>query len=120
LVPAEGDSKLVSIAAQSYYEELLDAGVKIYRYTKGFVHAKTFVTDRQLASVGTANMDLRSFDLNFEVSTLLYDTSVAQKIADSFFEDLKEAEELNPRLWNSRPLYIRMAEQVIRLISPFM
>ena len=120
LVPAQGDSKLVSIAAQSYYEELLDAGVKIYQYTKGFVHAKTFVTDRQLASVGTANMDLRSFDLNFEVSTLIYDKDVAEKLASSFFEDLKDAEALDRRRWNKRPLWHRMAEQVIRLISPFM
>jgi cardiolipin synthase len=120
LIPAEGDSLWVSIAGESYFEELLHAGVKIYRYKKGFVHAKTFVTDRQLASVGTANLDLRSFDLNFEVSTLIYDAEIANQMAETFFEDLKDAERIDPEKWENRPLWRRMAEQVIRLTSPFM
>src|SRR5690606_19996062 len=87
LLPKVGDSKLVNIATQSYFEDLLAAGVKIFLYKKGFIHAKTFVTDRKLASVGTANLDLRSFDLNFEVNALVYDENFATELAESFDED---------------------------------
>ena len=73
-MPGISDSYLVNFAAQSYYNELLKAGVEIYLYGKGFVHAKTLVVDREIAIVGTANMDFRSFDLNFEVNAIVYDT----------------------------------------------
>src|SRR5690606_2031226 len=73
LVPGVSDSVLVNAAAKSYYSELLKAGVEIYLYDKGFVHSKTMVTDGKIAMVGTANMDYRSFDLNFEVNAIVYD-----------------------------------------------
>ena len=80
LVPDKSDSALVNAAAKSYYSEILDAGVEIYLYQKGFVHAKTMVADGQLAIVGTANMDHRSFELNFEVNAMIYDNEIALAI----------------------------------------
>lgn len=120
LVPKEGDSKIVHTATKAFFGELLKAGVKIYRYEKGFIHAKTFVVDGKLASVGTANLDMRSFDLNFEVSALIYDKRIAQELRNSFYKDLEDATPINPEQWKNRPKYKRIAEKIVRLVSPFM
>lgn len=120
LVPMQADSKIVNMASQAYFSELLSAGVKIYLYQKGFVHSKTFVIDKKIASVGTANLDLRSFDLNFEVSVLIYDREIAQKMTDSFYEDLKHAEQISFEKWKNRSKFKKFAGRFVRLISPFM
>ena len=120
LVPEKGDSIIVNMASKAYFEDLLKAGVKIFRYKKGFIHAKTFVTDRKLASIGTANLDLRSFDLNFEVSAFIYDEQKATELAEIFYDDIKYAEELLYTKWMKRPKYRKVTERIIRLLSPFM
>ncbi len=120
LVPEEGDSKLVNLAAHSYFEELLEAGVRIFQYQKGFIHAKTLVTDKKLASVGTANLDFRSFDLNFEVAAIIYDTAIASELADIFYKDLEDAEEIKLEAWLKRPLFKQLKEKFLRLLSPLM
>lgn len=120
LVPEKGDSVIVNMASKAYFEDLLKAGVKIFRYKKGFIHAKTFVTDRKLASIGTANLDLRSFDLNFEVSAFIYDEQKATELAEIFYGDLRNAEELLYEKWMKRPTYRKVNERIIRLLSPFM
>ncbi len=120
LVPGKSDSLLVNAAARSYYNDLLSAGIEIYRYQKGFMHAKTMVADRKIAIVGTANMDFRSFDLNFEVNAIVYDTGIANELSAVFYEDLKEALKISPELWASRPLYKRLLEKAARLLSPLL
>ncbi|WP_018629647.1 cardiolipin synthase [Niabella aurantiaca] len=120
LVPGISDSLLVNTAANSYYATLLEAGVEIYRYKKGFVHAKTLVSDRNLAMVGTANMDHRSFDLNFEVNTLVYDARIADQLAQAFENDLLDAEQIDAEKWLNRPLYIQLFEKTCRLLSPLL
>src|SRR5690606_21274889 len=91
LLPGISDSRLVNFAARSYFNRLLNAGVEIYLYQKGFVHAKTLVVDKQLAVVGTANMDIRSFDLNFEVNALVYDWEIAEQLTQTFYNDIVDA-----------------------------
>lgn len=120
LVPRKSDSHLVNTAARSYYEELLKADVKIYRYTKGFIHAKTIVIDREVGMVGTANMDTRSFDLNFEVNAIIYDKPTADQLAKDFYEDLKSAPEIDPVEWFQRPWYKKLLEKIARLVSPLL
>lgn len=120
LVPEASDSKIVTIVSRAYYEELLQAGVKVYLYQKGFIHAKTFVVDRKIASVGTANLDLRSFDLNFEVSTLIYDVKIAEQLSDAFYADLTHAKLVQHNKWIKRSIWERGWERFLRLISPFM
>lgn len=120
LVPGVSDSVFVNTAARSYYSELLKAGVEIYRYQKGFVHAKTMVTDSKVAIVGTANMDYRSFDLNFEVNAIVYDQAIAHELRTIFYEDLKGAERMDPITWDARPWYYEMAEKTARLIAPIL
>src|ERR1019366_8382913 len=120
LVPGVSDSKLVNAASRSYYGELLAAGVEVYLYEKGFVHAKTMVTDSGLSIIGTANMDMRSFELNFEVNVILYDEKISGKLRSTFFDDLKDAKRIDAKKWNSRPAYKQLPEKLARLFSPVM
>jgi cardiolipin synthase len=120
LVPGISDSFIVNAAAKSYYNDLLDAGVEIYLYNKGFVHAKTMVTDQKVAIVGTANMDFRSFDLNFEVNAIVYDSEIAEELTKVFYEDLKNAERIAAAAWETRSIYKQMLEKMARLVSPML
>lgn len=118
LVPGISDSKLVNAASKSYYNKLLEAGVEVYLYQKGFVHAKTIVTDGKLSMAGTANMDYRSFELNFEVNAVVYDSAFAQQMRGLFFEDLKDAKQINKDEWLARPFKKQLPEKIARLFSP--
>ena len=120
LVPGVSDSRIVNAAARSYYGDLLNAGVEIYLYRKGFLHAKTLVADRKLAVVGTANMDYRSFDLNFEVNAIVYDDQLAGELCAIFYEDIKDAEKITAGEWNARPVHRQLIEKTARLISPLL
>jgi len=120
LVPGKSDSILVNSAARSYYNDLLKAGVEIYQYQKGFLHAKTMVTDKKVAIVGTANMDFRSFDLNFEVNAIVYDAEIATELTDIFYNDLNDAIKIDPVQWADRPLYRQLLEKAARLLSPLL
>ncbi|HMK17745.1 MAG TPA: cardiolipin synthase [Chitinophagaceae bacterium] len=117
LVPGVADSKLVNAASKSYYEDLLCAGVDIYMYQKGFVHAKTLVADGNLSIIGTANMDLRSFELNFEVNVMLYDRKFSEQLRSVFFKDLEDAEKIDRDAWCQRPAYKQLPERIARLFS---
>ena len=118
LVPGICDSNFVNAASKSYYKELLLAGVEIYMYQKGFVHAKTLITDGKLSVIGTANMDHRSFELNFEVNVILYDKECAEKLRSVFFKDLEDSEKIDKERWCNRPAYIQLPEKIARLFSP--
>lgn len=120
LVPGVSDSRMVSAAGKSYYGDLMKAGVAIYEYQKGFIHAKTMVSDQQLSVVGTANMDNRSFELNFEVNSVIYDSHTAQEMTKIFYQDLEDAIQINPEEWEKRPLYKQFPEKLSRLFSPLM
>ena len=118
LVPGKSDSRLVNSASKANYDELLKAGVEIYLYEKGFVHAKTMVTDGKLSMIGTANMDYRSFDLNFEVNAIVYDVPFSEKLRTVFFDDLKHAKKINEKLWSNRAFYYKLGDRLARLFSP--
>ncbi len=120
LIPGISDSKMVNAAANSYYSVLLQCGAKIYHYNKGFVHAKTMVIDDDLAIVGSANMDYRSFDLNFEVNAMVYSKNIAKRLAEAFEDDLIVATQINKHDWLNRPKYIHLWEKTVRLLSPFL
>ena len=120
VVPKKGDSRAVDIVTKSFFDTLLRAGVKVYIYKKGFIHSKTFVVDGELASVGTANLDMRSFDLNFEVSALVYDERIAKELRNAFYKDLEDAVQIDPQRWRKRPKIKRFIERFVRLTSPFM
>lgn len=120
LVPGISDSMIVNAAARSYYDDLLAAGVEIYLYKKGFVHAKTLITDKKILMVGTANMDYRSFDLNFEVNAVVYDHEIGTALSNVFYEDLKDAEQIDVVEWKKRAWYKQLTEKIARLVSPLL
>lgn len=120
LVPWHSDSFIVNAAARSYYASILDCGVEIYRYKKGFVHAKTIVADGKLAIVGTANMDHRSFELNFEVNSMIYDREVAGQLKQAFLDDIKDADLIIPERWKRRTMFKQLPEKLCRLFSPLL
>lgn len=120
IIPDKPDSKLVYKASLSYAEDLLDAGVKFYRYTKGFMHAKVWVADSLLASVGTVNMDLRSYYSNFELSAVLLDPSRIEQLANRFLLDLEECEPIEYEAFRQRGTKERMKEEICRLLSPLL
>ncbi|MBY6274056.1 MAG: cardiolipin synthase, partial [Bacillaceae bacterium] len=104
----------------SYIGELLKAGAKVYIYENGFIHAKTIVVDENAASVGTANIDVRSFRLNFEVNAFMYDGKIARQLADIFRKDMEKCRQLTYYQYLQRPLKIRFKESISRLLSPIL
>ncbi|QHL88179.1 cardiolipin synthase [Nibribacter ruber] len=120
LVPGIADSGLVNAAAWSYYDDLLLAGVEIYLYQKGFMHAKTMVIDGNMAMVGTANMDNRSFELNFEVNAVVYDQEISQQLRSVFYQDLEQSKRINPEEWRNRSKVKQLFEKLARLLSPLL
>ncbi|MED4268737.1 cardiolipin synthase [Geobacillus stearothermophilus] len=120
LAPKRPDKKIVFYASRSYFPELLEAGVKIYEYERGFLHSKVIVVDGELASIGTANMDMRSFHLNFEVNAFLYYTDSIHKLVRDFLEDFRHASMIDYEQFQQRPFRVRIAESVSRLLSPLL
>ncbi|MGM5630721.1 cardiolipin synthase [Apibacter raozihei] len=120
LVPYNSDSMVVNAASCSYYLELLAAGVRIFRYTKGFVHAKTIVSDDNLSIVGSANIDMRSFDLNFEISALVYSRKINEELCNAFMEDLANSTEISYAEWNQRNKLVKFGNSMAKLISPLL
>lgn len=118
MVPKSGDSVVVNAAAYSYYEELLENNVRVFFYKKGFIHAKTMLIDDIFSSVGTANMDVRSQELNFEVNALVFDEKINGKLQDLFHEDMNDCEEILLDSWKKRPKYKVFFEHLARLLSP--
>ncbi|HYG19209.1 MAG TPA: cardiolipin synthase [Ohtaekwangia sp.] len=120
LAPGISDSRFVNAAAWSFYGDLLHAGVEIFLYQKGFIHAKTMVVDGYISVVGTANMDYRSFDLNFEVNAIVYGEAIGRQLRDTFNMDLMFAEEITYQNWEKRPLYKQLSERIARLLAPLL
>lgn len=120
LIPGISDSTIVNLASHSYYTMLLECGVRIFQYKKGFVHAKTMVVDDSLSIVGTANMDLRSFDLNFEAIAIVYDEKINAALKSAFMEDLHESEEIIAADWARRSTFTQLMEASAKLISPIL
>ncbi len=120
LVPHKPDKRIVFHASRSYFPELLEAGVRIYEYQKGFMHSKILIVDGELASIGTSNMDMRSFHLNFEVNAFLYKTESTLDLMTEYEHDLLHAEELSLDTFQKRHLGYRFLESTSRLLSPLL
>lgn len=117
LVPEKNDGFLTQYASRSYFPELLRTGVEIYSYKKGFLHQKIIIIDGNLASLGTANMDMRSFHLNFEVNVFLYGTSSIRDLVAHYEEDMEESEKISPVQYYKRGFVERSKESFARLFS---
>jgi cardiolipin synthase len=120
IIPARGDSRVIDYAARSYLPELIEAGVKVYEYGGRFIHAKTMAVDDAVSIVGTANLDNRSFKLNFEVAAIVYDRDTNDKLARAFLADLEHARELTLPELTGAPFARRLGEAGARLLSPLL
>jgi cardiolipin synthase A/B len=120
ILPGKSDSHIVKHASLSYIAPLLKSGIKIYFYNKGFAHAKTMTFDNQLAIIGTANMDTRSFYINFEIAALIYDEKLCGEVDESFINDLNDSEEIMLARWSKRSLYNRLLDSLCRLLAPLL
>ncbi|MGG2130125.1 cardiolipin synthase [Bacillus sp. S2(2024)] len=120
LYPGISDSVISDQASQSYFAPLLEAGVSIYRYKDGFMHAKIVLIDEEIATIGTANMDIRSFELNYELIAMLYDSSTVLDIKRDFKQDFKDSTEIRWEVFQKRSIRKRMLESLMRLISPLL
>ncbi len=120
MIPNKPDHPFVYWASLSYIGELLEAGVKFYTYERGFLHSKVLIMDDLVSSVGTANLDIRSFKLNFEVNAFIYDKEINSKLTNRFLGDLANCREITLDGYNSRSRIIKMKESISRLLSPIL
>jgi cardiolipin synthase len=120
ILPGKTDSHVVKHASSSYIKPLLRSGIRIFLYQKGFVHAKTMTFDGQVAIIGTANMDTRSFYINFEIAAVIYDQKLCEEVDDSFIKDLERSTEVTIKEWSKRSLYDRLIDSVCRLLTPLL
>ena len=120
MIPCKPDHPFVYWATYSYVWDLLEAGARCYTYENGFLHAKMVTADGLVACCGTANMDIRSFQLNFEVNAVIYDRETTRELEQAFLEDMKQSREITKDIYNQRTLKVRMKEQISRLLSPLL
>lgn len=120
MTPNMPDHPFVYWATLKNVASLLEAGVNVYQYNNGFLHSKTLIIDDEVASVGTANMDHRSFTLNFEVNAFIYDEGIARSLKQAFIEDMKVSDQLTKEKYASRSLWIKFKEGISQLLSPIL
>lgn len=120
MVSAKADSALVSWCVQSYFQRFLKAGVKIYLYPEGFLHSKIITVDNKLATIGTANVDDRSFQHNYEVNAVIYNRNTAGHLSEIFLRDCEKSEQLEFEVFRQRPWSHKLAEGATRTISPLL
>ena len=120
MLPERSDSRVVDLASHSYLDDMMQAGVKIAFYTPGFLHSKLLLIDDDLAVVGSANMDFRSFEHNFEVNAFVYDRAFNARLAAIYETDLGDCRRVTPGDWFRRPRTRRWAESFMRIFSPLL
>jgi cardiolipin synthase A/B len=118
ILPDKSDSIVAHWNTRSYVDELLDAGIKIYLYNKGFNHSKYILVDNVFASVGSANVDMRSFELNFEVAALIYNEDFASELLKVFNDDAANSTLVEPDKWANRKRTVRVKESLSRIFGP--
>lgn len=118
MLPYNSDSKLLHHATNSYINEMLRSGVKIFLYTEGFIHGKTLLIDDEITSIGSTNFDLRSFEQNFEINAFIYDKEINSKYAAIFAEDTKKSKRISTKSWDRRSFITKTIESFARLFSP--
>ncbi|MEA4925183.1 MAG: cardiolipin synthase [Syntrophomonadaceae bacterium] len=120
IIPGKPDHFFVHWASLSYVGELLEAGVRCFTYNRGFIHSKLIVVDGRVSTVGTANLDIRSFELNFEVNAFIYDEKLSREFEAAFVKDLKDCTEITMAGYLSRSVSVRVKEAFCRLLSPLL
>ncbi|MBR2896017.1 MAG: cardiolipin synthase [Oscillospiraceae bacterium] len=120
MLPGIPDHKYTDIVAGSYYERLLSHGVKIYRFQPGFLHAKTFIADGDVAMVGTINMDYRSFQLHYECGVMLYGIDAISDIRKDLEQVIQHSKAVDLETWRKRSCFRHIAERILKIFSIWM
>ncbi|MCM1368844.1 MAG: cardiolipin synthase [Candidatus Amulumruptor caecigallinarius] len=120
MIPRRSDSIMLQYASFSYVTQCLKAGIKVYLYDAGMLHAKTMIIDDRIVTAGSTNFDFRSFENNFECNLFVYNEAVNRKMRDIFFEDMKKCTKLSYAKWHKRPVLQRSLESIVRLVSPIL
>ena len=120
MIPVRSDSRLSDASTNSYLGQAMEAGVRVYRYTNGFLHSKAIVIDDFISIVGSCNLDERSFVQNFEANAFIYDTTTAMKLKELFLQDIENCEEVSLEAWSNRKRRQKLKESFARLFSPLM
>ena len=120
MMPGRSDSTILTLASRSYIQECLRAGIKIYFYEAGMLHAKTLVVDDDFASVGSTNFDFRSFEHNFEANFFIYDREINSRLTADFEADMALSRRIRASEWRHRPVLVKAKESIYRLLSPIL
>lgn len=118
LLSANSDSYLVKWTVRSYFEDFLEAGIKIYLYPDGFLHSKVIVSDDELTTIGTANLDIRSFEQNYEVNVLIYEQEFTERLREDFLKDCEKSNQISYHEYLKRPKIERLKEGAAKIFSP--
>ncbi len=118
LIPTKSDNQIVGWASYAYVDTLVESGVKVYLYNKGFNHSKFIAVDDELCTIGSANLDYRSFEDDFEVQAIIYDSALTRELRDYFLDDLASSDEVTPELWERRSRWSKIMEPVAKLLAP--
>lgn len=118
LIPVKADNQIVSWASYAYVDTLIESGVKVYLYKRGFNHSKFIVADDELCTVGSANLDYRSLEDDFEVQAIIYDSALSCQLRDHFLADLQASDEVTSELWSRRSRVSKLLEPIAKLLAP--
>lgn len=121
MIPYRGDKGIVPpLASRSYVKEVIHSGVKVYFYNTGYMHSKAIVSDDKVCTIGSTNVDFRSYEQDFEINAFIYDSDMAVRTRDAFLQDQELCTLVDEKSWNSRPWHKRFAESLARLASPLL
>jgi cardiolipin synthase len=120
MLPLRSDSDMLRWASNSFIDECLRAGVKVYLYKKGMLHSKAIIVDNEFATVGSTNFDFRSFEHNFEANMLLYSKEFNTRIKEQFMRDQHDCQRVMPAEWRHRPRREKAIESLMRLFAPIL
>lgn len=120
MIPEHSDTRMAHLATRSFLAEMIRAGVKVYFYQAGFLHSKLIVSDDAVACIGSANMDFRSLEHNFEINAFVYQCEFVMEMRRIFMHDIEQSLHITPSVWLKRPLRKRFSESFMRLFSPLL
>jgi cardiolipin synthase len=120
MLPERSDSRLIQLGSRSYLADVMRAGVKVYFYKKGFLHSKLMVSDDLLSTVGSTNIDFRSFEHNLEVNAFIYNETTALEMKEIFLQDQRECMQISLKKWGKRPWRQKVVESAVRLLAPLL
>lgn len=120
IITGKPDKKIPYWVAETYFEDLLNSGIEVYRYQKGFLHCKNIVIDGKISTMGTCNFDFRSFELNYEINTVYYNQEMSEKLKEQFFEDLKYCTKITSEELDKKNLLFRLRDSIFRVLSPIL